>query len=100
MIARRGLRAILIGPSNEKIRPGSKLPEGFNKSACLKLFALDGDRDAMIVGQATTGRNSAAPVSSSSSSVTAEPFWRGPAAWGNVGGSQVGGMSAEWNANW
>lgn len=73
MIARRGLRAILIGPSNEKVRPGSKLPEGFNKSACLKLFALDGDRDAMIVGQATTGRNSAAPVSSSSSSVTAEP---------------------------
>src|SRR5271157_2833325 len=28
VIARRGLRAILIGPSNEKIRRGHELPEG------------------------------------------------------------------------
>jgi hypothetical protein len=44
-------------------------------TACLKLFVLDGDRDTVMVARATTGRNSAASVSSSSpaSSVTAGP---------------------------
>jgi hypothetical protein len=53
-------------------------------TACLRLFVLDGDRDTVMVARATTGRNSAASVSSSSpaSSVTAG------------GCSQVGGRSA------
>jgi hypothetical protein len=46
-----------------------------NTAVCLKLFLRDGDRDAVMVARATTGRNSAAPVSSSSpaSGVTAGP---------------------------
>jgi hypothetical protein len=35
-------------------------------TACLKLFVLDGDRDTVMVARATTGRNSATSVSSSS----------------------------------